>query len=111
MRRRTFLSGAAASGALLLGGRKSVDGSKVPTIATATPKTDLELFSESQLTPAGEYYDATVPDMLDLAEHARLGVRGLINFLDADRDYEPYQQAFSSTNPPYMSTMGADGPN
>jgi len=36
--------------------------------------------SLDKLKPKGQYYDATVPDTLDLAERARLTVHGLTTF-------------------------------
>src|SRR2546430_15065435 len=35
------------------------------------------VLTAERLKPKGEYYDATVPDTLDLAERARLSVHGL----------------------------------
>ena len=44
-------------------------------------ETDFHVRSE-MLEPVGRYYEATVPDTLDLAERARLSVHGLTSFLN-----------------------------
>ena len=36
----------------------------------------------------GEYYDAVVPDTLDLAERAKLGVHHFVSIMDEDFDYQ-----------------------
>jgi hypothetical protein len=97
----------AAGGALSLGRATSSGASNDEVEAREREfKTDAEVFSEEELRPTGKYYETTVPDTLDLAERGRLGVRGLINFLDPERSYEIYQFCFFNTNPPYMSHYG-----
>src|SRR5262245_55612479 len=44
-----------------------------------------------------------IPDTLDLAERARLGVNGLLGSLDAGAEYDPYFLAFFMADPPYMT--------
>ncbi|MFN8007394.1 MAG: hypothetical protein U0V70_10295 [Terriglobia bacterium] len=39
---------------------------------------------------AGQYYQATIPDTLDLAERARLGVSHFLNLISEKNDYEMY---------------------
>ena len=51
----------------------------------------------------GERYDAMVPDTLDLAERARLAIRGLTGPTDADADYELYWHVDFWSNPPTMT--------
>ncbi len=46
-----------------------------------------------KLKPKGQYYDATVPDTLDLAERARLTVHGLTSFLNPNQNYAPTARA------------------
>ena len=81
-----------------------------PAVSTAI-ETDFKV-NMKMLEPEGEYYEATVPDTLDLAERGRLSVHGLTSFLNAKKNYEPYGHGFFNTNPPYLSTRyggGADG--
>jgi len=56
--------------------------------------------------PPGEYYQAEVPDTLDLAERARLSVRGLTEFLNPEADYAHYVHAHFNANPSYMIWCG-----
>jgi len=51
----------------------------------------------------GERYEAIVPDTLDLAERAALGVNGLTRSLDPQADYELYWLANFRRNPPIMT--------
>jgi hypothetical protein len=44
-----------------------------------------------------------IPDTLDLADRARLGINGLLGSLDADAEYDPYFLAFFLADPPYMT--------
>ena len=81
----------------------------IASIATAI-ETDFELKME-MLAPEGEYYEATVPDTLDLAERARYSVHGLTEFLNPEKNYEPYGHGFFNTDPPYLSTRFAPGPD
>ena len=53
-------------------------------------------------TYPGQRNDDTVPDTLDLAERAALGLNGLTNPTDPDADYEIYWRAAFNTNPPLM---------
>ena len=52
---------------------------------------------------SGAYYQDTVPDTLDLAERARLGLGYFTGLLDPKLGYEmPLTCNFSKTQPPYM---------
>jgi len=64
-----------------------------------------------KLRPHGQYYQATVPDTLDLAERARLSVHGLTSFLNPGANYAPYGHTYFNANPPYMSDMPGGPPN
>jgi hypothetical protein len=64
-----------------------------------------------KLKPAGERYTATVPDTLDLAERARLSVRGLTRFLNPKASCAPYGHTYFNGNPAYMSDMPGGPPN
>jgi len=52
--------------------------------------------------PAGERYEAEVPDTLDLAERAEFALNALLGMLDPDSDYEIWFHSFLGTNPPHM---------
>ncbi|MFN8008216.1 MAG: glycoside hydrolase family 127 protein [Terriglobia bacterium] len=58
--------------------------------------------TRSPLVPSGEYYEAAVPDSLDLAERASLAINGLAGTLDVERNYEIYFRVLFFTNPPYL---------
>ena len=59
------------------------------------------------LQPRGQYYEATVPDTLDLAERAKLSVHGLTLFLDATTDYAPWGHfAVDSSRPALLDRAG-----
>jgi hypothetical protein len=51
----------------------------------------------------GRTYQDTVPDTLDIAERAKLGVRALTSITDPAADYEVYWAALFFRNPPVMS--------
>src|SRR5215813_9620436 len=50
----------------------------------------------------GHHYEDSVPDTLDVAERARLGVNALTSIADAQADYEIYGAADFFRNPPTM---------
>src|SRR5204862_3666278 len=45
----------------------------------------------------------SIPDTLDLADRARLGINGLLGSLDPDAEYDPYFLTFFLADPPYMT--------
>jgi hypothetical protein len=52
---------------------------------------------------AGTYYEATVPQTLDLAERARLGINHFTSNISEKDDYEMHWRAnFQESNPPVM---------
>jgi hypothetical protein len=55
------------------------------------------------ITPRGRYYEASVPDTLDLSERARLAVHALTEALNPDSGYGPYGHTFFKVQPPYMT--------
>lgn len=69
---------------------------------TAQIPADRVITSEA-IAPKGQYYDVTVPNTLDLAERAKLSVRGLTRFLNPAQNYAPYGQGFFNVNPAFMS--------
>jgi hypothetical protein len=110
MKRREFIASAIATGAFLP--RTAWGGANAevaPLMTEHEREDDIELFTQAELKPEGMYYRAEVPDTLDLAERGRLAVRGLINFADPDRSYEPYQIGRFNSQPAYMSHYGAVG--
>ncbi len=52
---------------------------------------------------AGSYYEAAVPDTLDLAERARAAVNGLVGLVDRSRRFQPHQAMRHYRNPPVLS--------
>ncbi len=52
---------------------------------------------------AQEYYEATVPDTLDLADKAELALNGLLGTLDPDLGYENYFNAWLDVHPAYQT--------
>ena len=66
-----------------------------------------EVFTKEMLQPQGQYYQATVPDTLDLAERAKLSVHGLTSFLDATTGYAPWGHfAVDSSRPALLDRAG-----
>ena len=66
-----------------------------------------DVFTKKMLQPQGKYYEATVPDTLDLAERAKLSVRGLTSFLDATSDYAPWGHfAVDNARPALLDRAG-----
>lgn len=66
---------------------------------------DDELFSAASITPKGQYYEADIPDTLDLAERAKLAVIGLCDFLNPKQNYAPFGQAYFNTQNAYMTQI------
>ena len=64
------------------------------------------VLTTEKIKPKGEYYEATVPKTLDLAERARISVRGLTNFLNPGQNYAPYNQGWFNVRVPYMTMDG-----
>ena len=62
------------------------------------------VLTAERLKPKGEYYDATVPDTLDLAERAKLSVHGLTSFLNPNQNYAPYGQGWFNVRVPYLTS-------
>jgi hypothetical protein len=57
-----------------------------------------------RVAPRGKSYSATVPDTLDLAEHAKLAINVLIGNLEPDKSYGVYQ-VFKFSNPPEVGGL------
>jgi hypothetical protein len=65
----------------------------------------------SAMLPKGVRYWAVVPDTLDLAERARLSVRGLTAFLDPKANYAPYGHFYFNANPAFLTDLPGGPPN
>ena len=63
-----------------------------------------DVLTAGNLKPKGTYYEANVPDTLDLAERARLSVHGLTSFLNPVQNYSPYHQAWFNVAEPLMTS-------
>ena len=59
---------------------------------------------------AGQSYEATVPDTLDLADRAGLAINGLTGSLDVKADYEIYFRVHYTRNPAVMYHEGTGLP-
>ena len=80
--RREFLSSALVLGTTLVSGRGAA---VMASVADEAPQTGINV-----PRIAGQYYTATVPDTLDLAERAHLGVAHFLNLTSESNDYEMY---------------------
>lgn len=58
-----------------------------------------------QILPAGKSYSAVVPDTLDWAERARLGINALTRCVNPDARYTMYFQIRYTADPAYMIHM------
>ena len=63
-----------------------------------------QVIDKEKMKPKGLYYEARVPDTLDLAERARAAINALTGNLDPDRSYGVYQR-FRFGNPPEMGGL------
>jgi hypothetical protein len=63
-----------------------------------------DVLTSGNLKPRGTYYEATVPETLDLAERARLSVHGLTSFLNPSQNYSPYHQGWFNVAAPLMTS-------
>jgi len=50
-----------------------------------------DVLDKEKMKPTGRFYEATIPDTLDLAERARLSVRNLTHSMDPDNWYYVFQ--------------------
>jgi hypothetical protein len=73
--------------------------SKVPP--TLSSSTWLTLDS---IKPQGSWYEAKVPDTLDLEERAKLAINALIGNLEPNNHYAVYQAFMFNADPPYADT-------
>ena len=80
--RREFLTSAVVLGATLAGGHAA---KARPSTAEESPRAGINVPRAT-----GEYYKATVPDTLDLAERAQLGVSHFLNLISETNDCEMF---------------------
>jgi len=66
-------------------------------------------FDEAALLPPGEYYEASVPDTLDLAERGAIALHGLTHTLNDKDNYGLFEQCYFNTNPPYLTRSFGPG--
>jgi len=59
-----------------------------------------ELVSEEVIRPKGQWYEATVPDTLDLAARAKLAINGLVGNIDPEKFYSVLFMFDWGCNPP-----------
>ena len=86
------------------------------TTACATDVTQQEAWRDPELgslvisTPSweGQYYEAEVPDTLDLTERAELGISAITSLLNPDYDYTQFTFVDYRTDPP-AAIMGHGG--
>ena len=75
-------------------------------------ETDLnDVIRLANLKPVGEYYEANVPDTLDLSERAGLLVHGITDFLNEKKNYECYGHGFFNVEKPYLTSVWGGAPN
>lgn len=97
MHRRKFLKRAAMGAAVLVG-----DSPPYQTRESAIPVSVIS----GQI---GRYYDDEVPDTLDLAERARLGLNYFTEIIQEDRNYEMCLSAdLDKSRPPYLRCFMSD---
>ena len=57
--------------------------------------------SEASMT-TDSAFPGQIPDTLDLVEHGKLSIRGILNSLNPDLHYETYLMGYFGINPPYL---------
>ena len=78
-----------------------------PPPAAPPPPMPADVITMDMIRPQGQYYEATIPDTLDLAERARLAVHGLTFILDPAMSYAPWGHfAFDSATPALLDRPG-----
>ncbi len=99
-----FASLALAVGFCRFAGGQSTDDAKL-----AAWKEDIQAKEKAISTrlvtapPKGDYYEALVPDTLDLADRGTLLVNFLTGMVEPEHGYEMYLGSFFNANPAYMS--------
>ena len=108
--RRQLLARATPAAAICVLGKSS--------LALNSMSVDLEKKSKhneiNRASVAGERYEAIVPDTLDLAERAKLGLNQLTEQISEADDYEMYSRQFFDYQPPrlrfYVDDLGCCQP-
>lgn len=111
MNRRDFAKqSAAALGCLLLPGCQNRTGPGSHELKSAAPGERLNIQYARQEIPSfdippyrGESYEDTVPDTLDIADRATLGINAVTRITDPAADYEIYMWVSAFHNPPIMT--------
>jgi hypothetical protein len=55
-----------------------------------------EVLDKEKMKPTGRFYQATIPDTLDLAERASLSVKNLTHSMDPDNWYYVFKESVSA---------------
>lgn len=97
MKRRSFLKRGVSSLAVIASGAGLGKGA-----GAASDSQEAEKKSGAVPARLGTYYERTVPDTLDLAERARLGLHYFDSITDASLNYEMYFGAHFDTHPSSM---------
>ena len=63
------------------------------------------VLDKSRLAPQGTWYEATVPDTIDLVERARFSINALTNNVDPDTFYGVYQGFTFNEDPPQLQGL------
>jgi len=63
------------------------------------------VLNKERMKPAGEFYEATVPDTLDLADRAKWSINGLLGNMDPSQYYGVYQGFSFDQNPPKLLAL------
>src|SRR5438270_11851362 len=93
--RRQFLKGTVVTTAAAIAGKAAI----APAVAEDGIRPE-ELLEKEKMKVPGQFYEATVPDTLDLAERARLALSFLTHNVDPNYSYYNYQVVrFDSKNP------------
>ncbi len=62
------------------------------------------VLDQEKMKPRGQWYEATVPDTLDLAERARLSINVMLGNVEPEKEYSVYQSFNFSTAPHQFGT-------
>ena len=114
MKRRDFVQGSLitlGSALLPVGTRGVKPGSVAGEKSSQTDKLKIQYVREEvpafEIPPyRGQRYEDRVPDTLDIAERARLGINALTSVTDPAADYIIYWTASFYRNPPVMAHHG-----
>ncbi|OHB81616.1 MAG: hypothetical protein A2W31_15000 [Planctomycetes bacterium RBG_16_64_10] len=96
-----FSFGSLAFGQVAASGQEAMDA-RLATWKSEIEKKEQAIEKRFVTPPTGKFYEAIVPDTLDLADRAALAINCLTGALDPDYGYELYFVARFNADPPYM---------